>query len=218
MKSESYLPLLEKPVHSAMPNLRRLLPTREKVVAPCDVCGAGIPSEHDHLLEVSSGRLLCSCQACAILFSNSQAGRFRRVPRQGELLQDFQLTDAQWESLLIPINLAFFYRSSAANRVIAVYPSPAGATESLLELANWQELAVGNPVLDDLQPDVESLLVNRVGETRDHYRVSIDRCYELIGLIRVHWRGLSGGREVWEEINAFFERLNTTIRKNALHV
>jgi hypothetical protein len=139
------------------------------------------------------------------------------VPQYAEFLADFQLTDGQWESLLIPINLAFFYRSSAANRVVAVYPSPAGATESLLELSNWQELADGNPVLDDMQPEIEALLVNRVGLARDHYRVSIDRCYELIGLIRMRWHGLSGGSEVWQQINEYFEKLNAHARSEASH-
>jgi hypothetical protein len=35
----------------------------------------------------------------------------------------------------------------------------------------------------------------------------MDECYGLVGLIRTRWRGLSGGREVWEEIERFFEEL-----------
>jgi hypothetical protein len=35
----------------------------------------------------------------------------------------------------------------------------------------------------------------------------MDECYSLVGLIRMRWRGLSGGREVWEEIGRFFEEL-----------
>jgi len=54
---------------------------------------------------------------------------------------------------------------------------------------------------------VEALLVNRVRGTREHFLVPIDECYRLVGLIRMHWRGLSGGREVWEEIEQFFEEL-----------
>jgi hypothetical protein len=217
MNNDSYTPLVERPTAPALSNLRRLMQPRAKVVAPCDICGAGIPGEHEHLLEVSSRRLLCACQACAILFSNSEAGRFRRVPRLAELLTDFRLNDGQWESLLIPINLALFYRSSAGSRVVAVYPSPAGATESLLEFSNWEEIAAGNLVLDDLQPEIEALLVNRVGTTRDCYRVSIDHCYELIGLIRVHWRGLSGGREVWVRIGSFFETLKASAQQKLPH-
>jgi hypothetical protein len=48
--------------------------------------------------------------------------------------------------------------------VVDVYPSPAGATESLLPLESEQALADDNPVLRQLDPDVEALLVNRVGD------------------------------------------------------
>ena len=68
-----------------------------------------------------------------------------------------------------------------------------------------------NPVLSELEPDVEALLVNRVGAARgsapaEYYMVPIDDCYKLVGLIRIHWRGLSGGTEVWQEIGELFRR------------
>ena len=37
--------------------------------------------------------------------------------------------------------------------------------------------------------------------TAQYYIVPIDECYRLVGLIRMHWRGLSGGTEVWKEIH-----------------
>jgi hypothetical protein len=119
------------------------------------------------------------------------------------LLPDFKMTDVQWDDLHLPINLAFFYRSSPAQKVIAMFPSPAGATESLLTLESWNDLAAENPVLNELEPDVEALLVNRVGPLREYSRVPIDECFKLVGLIRTHWRGLSGGTEVWKEIARF---------------
>ena len=70
-----------------------------------------------------------------------------------------------WESLQLPINLAFFLPSTPAGRVVAFYPSPAGATESLVPLEAWQTLIDDNPVLGNLHPDVEALLVNRVATT-----------------------------------------------------
>jgi hypothetical protein len=91
-----------------------------------------------------------------------------------------------------------------------MYPSPAGATESLLELEPWQELEAANPILKELEPDVEALLVNRVGGVRDHYLVPIDRCYELVGLIRKDWRGLSGGTEVWRTLDGFFSGIKAS--------
>jgi hypothetical protein len=52
-----------------------------------------------------------------------------------------------------------------------------------------------------------------VGTARDYFLAPIDACFELVGLIRLHWRGLSGGTEAWREIEAFFARL----RERSVH-
>lgn len=114
------------------------------------------------------------------------------------------MTDAQWDSFALPINLIFFYRDSAAGKMMAMYPSPAGVTESLLPSDNWKALETENPALAGMESDVEALLVNRIGAAREYFITPIDVCYELVGLIRMHWRGLSGGEKVWAEIEAFF--------------
>ena len=129
------------------------------------------------------------------------------IPRDVSWLSEFELNDAQWDALALPIGLAFFFRSTPAGRVVAMYPSAAGATESLLSLETWQGLAVDNPVLADMEPDVQALLVNRLGPAPLYFIVPIDLCYELAGLVRVRWRGLSGGDSVWQETRAFFARL-----------
>lgn len=175
----------------------------------CELCGLALAPEHAHLLEPASRRLVCSCEACSILFDGrGPDSRYRRVPRRIEILEDFKLSDDQWESLHLPISLAFFHHSTPANRVIAMYPSPAGATESLLALESWQDLVAENPVLAEMEPDVEALLVYRIGQARQYFRVPIDECFRLVGLIRAHWRGLSGGTEVWAEIAKFLQNLD----------
>lgn len=176
-------------------------------VEPCELCNMELATDHQHLIDPANRQLLCCCDACAILFSDRVAGRYRRVPRRVRFLPDFQLTDADWESLMIPIKLAFFFHSSVAGRVVALYPSPSGATESLLPLAAWETLVEENAVLRDLEPDVEALLVNRTGRPAEYYRAPIDECYKLVGLIRTYWRGLSGGTEVWRETGRFFAGL-----------
>ena len=175
----------------------------------CELCGEPIPSEHRHLLEVSTREMMCACRPCSILFDREAAseGRYRLVPDRRLFLEDFEMSDAQWESLRIPVDMAFFFYSTPAERVVAFYPSPMGPTESLLKLSAWEELERRNPVLGAMDRDVEALLVNRVRGAREHFLVSIDECYSLVGLIRTRWRGLSGGREVWEEIERFFEQL-----------
>ena len=115
---------------------------------------------------------------------------------------------------MIPINMAFLFRSSIENRIVALYPSPAGAVESLLPLDAWAEIAENNPALHDLRPDIEALLVNRVGHAHgtreaEYYIAPIDECYKLVGLIRANWKGLSGGAEVWTEVGQFFQRLRS---------
>jgi len=175
----------------------------------CDLCGEPIASEHRHLMEVSTREIMCACRPCSILFDSEAAseGRYRLIPDRHLFLDNFEMSDAQWESLRIPVDMAFFFYSTPAERVVAFYPSPMGPTESLLKLSAWEELERCNPVLKGMERDVEALLVNRVREAREHFLVPIEECYSLVGLIRMRWRGLSGGREVWEEISRFFEEL-----------
>ncbi|MDB6142015.1 MAG: hypothetical protein JWP80_1059 [Pseudomonas sp.] len=188
-------------------SLKDFVGIERKPVEHCELCYAEIGREHDHLIEPDTRRLLCACQGCALLFDSPEARRYRRVPRDAVRLQPFDLSDAQWDALRIPINLAFFVRSSPETRVLALYPGPAGAIESKLALDTWDELAADNPVLTQLRSDVEALLVNRMDGAREYYRVPIDRCYELVGLIRSHWHGLSGGQEAQAMQQGFFQRL-----------
>lgn len=200
-------------IRNSAPDIRNSLATLRRFVRPraaaerCELCSAELPAEHEHLVDVSTRQLTCACQACAILFSGKANAKLRRVPRRIRYLADFQLSDAQWESLLIPISMAFFFNSSETGRVVALYPSPAGATESLLDFESWSEIRRDNPVLDEMEADTEALLVNRMRGPAEYYLLPIDECYRLVGLIRTHWHGLSGGAEMWEVIGKFFAEL-----------
>jgi hypothetical protein len=174
----------------------------------CELCAAPLAASHDHLLELEQRRVTCACPSCAILFDRNAQQRFRRVPRDVYRLRKFAMDDFEWESLLIPINLAFFVYNSTARKMVALYPSPAGVVESALDLEFWNAIAERNPVLARMEPDVEALLVNRVASEPLYFRVPIDQCFKLVGIIRRHWRGLSGGTEVWAEVNRFFAGLS----------
>lgn len=176
----------------------------------CELCRATIAPEHQHLLELEKRQVTCACEACAILFGGNAKQRYRRIPRDVRLLHDFAMDSQEWDSLLIPINLAFFVYSSEAGRMVAQYPSPGGAMESSLDLEYWDTIVERNPVLRKLEPDVEALLVNRISDTPKYYRAPIDQCFRLVGIIRTHWRGLSGGALVWTEIDRFFGEIDAT--------
>ena len=74
------------------------------------------------------------------------------------------MTDEQWAAFEIPIGLAFFMISSVTGSVIALYPSPAGATESELDLDAWAAAVRGQPGAASSSPTSEALIVNRLGD------------------------------------------------------
>jgi hypothetical protein len=202
---------------SRLARLAQGAPVREPAPAPaeqCDMCAAPVAPGHRHVVDLTSRRIMCVCRACGLLFDSDAAGggHLRLLPTRRRRLDDFVLDAAQWDRLRIPVDMAFFFRSTAAERVVALYPSPAGPTESLLELEAWTELEAANPVLGEMEPDVEALLVCRARDMREHWLVPIDDCYELVGLIRTRWRGFGGGTEVWEAIHGFFDDLPTRER------
>ena len=199
-RSEAPLGALQRFARSAPPRA---------TLEHCDLCNEVVPSEHRHLLDLANRSLLCACRACALLFDKDGAGsgKYLLIPQRILALPDFQMSDGEWEELMIPVNMAFLYRSAGEKPVAAFYPGPAGATESMLDLAQWNVLVDNNPILETMAQDVEALLINRVRGAREYYIVPIDSCYQLVGLIRISWRGLSGGEEVLKKILAFFSEL-----------
>ncbi|MDQ3850216.1 MAG: DUF5947 family protein [Actinomycetota bacterium] len=175
----------------------------------CELCARPIAAEHRHVVDLAARRLLCACRPCAILFDHSAAGgdHYRLVPERRRRLDDLRLDDVRWRSLGLPVEMAFFIRSSESGRVTAFYPSPAGATESTVELSSWAEMERANPALGSMQADTEALLVNGTGAMREAWLVGVDECYRLVSVVRRHWHGLSGGSEVWAEVARFFDGL-----------
>jgi hypothetical protein len=188
-------------------HLRRFMRLRRPSQG-CELCSAELQEEHEHLLDVGKRELLCACYTCAVLLSGHGGSRYRRIPQRIWQLRDFALSDQMWTALNVPSRLAFFVIEDAPQaRVRAIRPSRAGASESRPALEIWQAILAENPVLRRLKPEVEALLVNRLAALRDYYLVPVDICYRLVGLIRTQWRGLSGGSQLWSNVERFFVEL-----------
>jgi hypothetical protein len=199
--------------------LQRIRATRPRPVEPpgerCELCTEPIAEEHGHLVDLEARSLLCSCRGCYLLFTSEGAGghRYRAVPDHYRTIAGFDLSAAEWDSLQIPVSVAFFFHNSTMDGVTAFYPGPAGATESELPLDTWREVAERYPELTGLQPDVEALLVRAARQgPAEGYVVPIDACYELVGNLRLLWRGFDGGSEARAYLDAFFATVGAKAR------
>jgi len=173
----------------------------------CDLCGVGIADDHRHLLHLTERRIVCSCEACWAMRAGE--GDYRPTGSRTLWLGGLELPDDLWASFQIPIGLAFFMYSTVTACVVAMYPSPGGATESELHFESWNRLLELNPVLEGLEPDIEGLIANRMSDPAEYLIAPIDRCYALTGTIKAHWEGISGGPGVNAAVDSFFAQLRS---------
>ena len=171
----------------------------------CDLCNTTVPPDHRHMLNLYERQIVCVCESCWGLRSGDES--FRPTGTRTLWLEGFELPEELWAQFRIPIGLAFFMHSSVTDCVVAMYPSPAGATESELHFETWSRLVDLNPLLRTLEPDAEGLIVNRMAEPHQFAIAPIDRCYMLVGLIKASWEGISGGAGVERAIEGYFEKL-----------
>ncbi len=181
--------------------LARPAPVEETEI--CELCQRPVSDDHRHLLELNERRILCACEPCMAI--KSGLANYAPVGVRTLWLDDFVFPDQLWASFQLPIGLAFFMRSTGTNTVVALYPSPAGATECELHLESWDKLVELNPILLDLEADAEALVVNRISGEHQHAIVPIDECYRLVGLIKSTWQGISGGNAIEEAVPKFFD-------------
>ncbi|MFC9821611.1 DUF5947 family protein [Streptomyces erythrochromogenes] len=195
--------------------LRRFAGPRPPRPETCELCGVAVPPDgHRHLVETEKRTLVCACTACSLLFDRpgARTGRYRAVPDRYLTDPDHRLDAGVWERLQIPVGVAFFFRNAALDRLVALYPSPAGATESELDPQTWQQVLDGGPLAALLEPDTEALLVHRWEGRSGCYLVPIDVCYELVGRMRMLWQGFDGGAEARAALGAFFDDVERRAR------
>ncbi|WP_308294723.1 DUF5947 family protein [Streptomyces sp. JJ66] len=175
----------------------------------CDLCAQPLDEAHRHLLDLLSDEVSCACRACALLFDRQAAGgaHYRLLPRRRLRLPDDTIDDALWAGLGLPVDLVFLTRHAASGEVTARYPSPLGTLRAHPDAGVWHEVTAKHPALADLADDVEALLVHRARDRREHWLLPLDDCYRLAALVRAHWKGLSGGQEVWQRVDGFFAEL-----------
>jgi Family of unknown function (DUF5947) len=188
---------------------------RKAPVEKCEMCSQELASGHSHVVNLETRSLMCACRACFLLFTQPGAaqGKYKAVPDRYLRLESVALAAQEWDSLQVPVGMAFFFFNSALDRVSGFYPSPAGATESLLPLDSWRELARAHPAIETIEADVEALLIRRGRDGGfECFLVPIDACYELTGIVRRRWRGFDGGEEARRDIDAFFGALREKSR------
>ena len=184
-------------------------------------CGHALSDNNAHLYHPARRQIRCCCPVCRLA---PEAG-WLQVPSQISRVSA-ELDDGIWQSLGIPVALASFVRRdysefvsansegavSAAPHALrsratywsAAYPGPAGLIETALSDAAVESLLQRNPEWTDITPHVEAIVVNRLGPEACAFRVPIDVHFRLAGELRTHWRGLSGGDEVWHRLEQFF--------------
>jgi hypothetical protein len=183
--------------------MRQMPEGPQPIEANCDLCGTSMPEDHRHLLQLEERSIVCVCESCWALRSGD--AEYRPTGSRVVWLEDLALPEDLWARFRIPIGLAFFLRTG--DGVVAFYPSPAGATESELDLGVWDDLVALNPVLEDLGPEGETLIVDRMSGRLRCAIAPTDEAYRLVGLVKANWQGISGGPGVGEAVNGFFDEL-----------
>ncbi|MGW1376334.1 DUF5947 family protein [Streptomyces sp. NPDC002446] len=188
--------------------LRRFRAPAPTAPERCELCGL-ILAEHNHrhLVDLTRRALACACTPCALLFDRPGAGQFRTVPDRYLTDPGHTLDDAAWDLLQIPVGVAFFLRHTDLDRLVALYPSPAGATESELDPSTWQTVLDASRLAALLRPDVEALLLRRFEGRIECYLVPVDICYELVGRMRLLWHGFDGGAQARAALADFFTKV-----------
>jgi hypothetical protein len=224
----------------------------------CEFCATPIPGDHGHVADLEGSSLVCACRACYLLFTHSGAamgqwpeekagtrrpvsdaqagpgrGRYIAVPDRYRSDPARPLSTAEWDSLEIPVALAFFLRASRGAGVTAFYPSPAGVTQCELNLEAWARIAADHPLLVAAVPDIEAILISRGPQHEpgqpaadggpgpagpadqpgvEAFLVPVDACYDLAGRMRLQWRGFDGGAEARQSIAGFLDQVRRRSR------
>ena len=162
--------------------LRQFTRSRSAVRAPSNAASCAVPSlhhDHPHLVELAKRQTPLRLRRLRHPLQRTGDARYKRVSRSSRFLPNFQMTDGQWDSLMIPINMAFLFHTSLENRVVALYPSPPVQPNPCCHSSLDGNRRAKPGTASTWKPDVEALLVNRVGHARGlrdaEYYLAADR-------------------------------------------
>ena len=202
------MPTIAAPVYRS---LRQFVRSRPRPSAAS--CAAiGLAAEHSHLVEPASRQLVCSCDACSILFSGQQSRAISTGSQRRRVLAG------------LPTDRCPMGRSTSTDQPGLFHDKHAGRPRARLlpESGRGHRIAPGARGLARLgggEPDPRPTRAgcrSTPGQSDEQgSRVlprPIDECYKLVGLIRANWRGLSGGSGSLGGSGQFFTRLKKRSR------
>ena len=184
-------------------------PARPPAGERCDMCAEPITDAHQHVVDLESRALMCTCRACYLLFTADRATlRYRAVPDRYLSFPDVTLGPARLGRPADPGRAGLPVPQLGAGPGGRVLPGTRGRHRVRAAARRLAADPGRPPAAGLLRPDVEALLVRGAGPDRaglDCHLVPIDACYELVGRLRSLWRGFDGGQQADAAIDAFFD-------------
>ena len=178
-------------------------PSAEK----CELCATEVPAEHGHVADLERcdpgvhvpGLLPAVHPARA-----RAAAATGRCPTGTWPIPAAALGAAEWDALQIPVGLAFFLPQLDLGPGRRLLSEPGRGHRVR---ARPGRVGSGWPRSTRCSarrtPDVEAALICRTDSGVEYFLVPIDVCYELVGRMRLHWRGFDGGAEARASIADF---------------
>ena len=171
-----------------------------------------IGEEHSHLVDVHAANCSARVRVLPPLPVDGRAEATSPCPT-GTLRSRIFRRSAAVGQPSDPVSVAFFLLNSTLDRVARSTPVRR-VRRIRCSARHVGRIVAANPSLAGLEPDVEAFLVRadrNVGGA-ECFVVPIDVCYELVGRLRMLWRGFDGGREAHAALDEFFERVRTKAR------
>ena len=146
----------------------------------CRFCSSALDSPPNPLFEVATQRVLFACNPCASRFEKRSGGPFKLIPRSTRQIEDFRMPEVPWQTYDLPGNVTFVFYCTAAAKLLSVCKVAAGTVDLTVPREVWKAIIEANPVLEEMRPDVEGLLIIHTGDSREYFIAPIDVCYNLI--------------------------------------